>query len=205
MTLVIAGAGGFGRETFDVVLARGEPDPAEVVFADDARAGETVRGRPVIAPGDAEAGARLVVAVADPAARRRLAERLEAQGLEPATLVHPRAIVGPETTVGAGSVVLGGAHISSSCRLGAHVQINYNATVGHDAVLEDRATVFPGANVGGAAHVAAGATVGANAAVLQQRRIGSGAVVGAGAVVTRDVDPGRTVVGVPARPLPSDP
>lgn len=200
MTLVIVGAGGFGRETLDVVLALGEPDLAEVIFADDARAGDTVRGRPVIAPEDAQAGAAIVVAVAEPAARRRLVGRLRRRTLEATTLVHPRAIVGPETTIGAGGVILGGAHVSSSCRLGDHVQVNYNATIGHDAVLEDYATVFPGANVGGAAHVSAGATVGANAAVLQQRRVGRGAFVGAGAVVTHDVADGQVVVGVPARP-----
>jgi UDP-2-acetamido-3-amino-2,3-dideoxy-glucuronate N-acetyltransferase len=44
-----------------------------------------------------------------------------------------------------------------------------------------------------------GASLGSRAVVLGGVRIGAGALVGAGAVVTRDVPPGATVAGVPAR------
>ena len=43
--------------------------------------------------------------------------------------------------------------------------------------------------------------VGANATILPGVTIGDNAVIGAGAVVTRDVPPGVTVVGVPAKPI----
>jgi acetyltransferase-like isoleucine patch superfamily enzyme len=46
------------------------------------------------------------------------------------------------------------------------------------------------------------ARIGANATLLPDVRIGREAVVGAGSVVTRDVAPGTTVMGVPARPRP---
>ena len=46
-----------------------------------------------------------------------------------------------------------------------------------------------------------GATLGSGAVVLGGLRIGAGALVGAGAVVTRDVGPGETVAGSPARVL----
>lgn len=192
------GAGGFGRETYDALLAAGgHPD---VVFLDEARAGSVVRGLPVLAPAATGPG-EFVVSVADPAARRRLAEQMSRAGLVPRTVAHPLAAVGPETSVGPGSVLLAGAYVSSSVVLGRHVHVNYNATVGHDSVLEDCVTVYPGANVSGDVRIGSGASVGSNACVLQGLEVGADAFVGAGAVVTRSVPAGAVVVGAPARAL----
>jgi UDP-2-acetamido-3-amino-2,3-dideoxy-glucuronate N-acetyltransferase len=44
-----------------------------------------------------------------------------------------------------------------------------------------------------------GASLGSGSIIMGGVRIGAGAIVGAGAVVTRDVGPGETVAGVPAR------
>ncbi|MCG2614167.1 N-acetyltransferase [Terrimonas sp. NA20] len=47
-----------------------------------------------------------------------------------------------------------------------------------------------------------GASVGSNATILCGITIGENAIVGAGAVVTKDVLPGTTVAGNPAKELP---
>jgi acetyltransferase-like isoleucine patch superfamily enzyme len=60
---------------------------------------------------------------------------------------------------------------------------------------------MPSANLSGNVTVEDGAFIGSGATILQGLTIGKGATVGAGAVVTRDVAPGLTVVGVPARPM----
>jgi acetyltransferase-like isoleucine patch superfamily enzyme len=55
----------------------------------------------------------------------------------------------------------------------------------------------------GSVHIGNRCWIGAKAMILQGVRLGDGCVVAAGAVVTRSVDPGAVVAGVPARPLHS--
>ncbi len=196
--LWIVGAGGVGREALDVALAAGVPVAA---FVDEGRAGERIRGLPVLTPAEAPAGARYLVAIASPEPRERLSALLDHMGLQAVTLIHPRAVIAPETTWGAGLLAMANCHISSSVVIGSHCQVHYNATVGHDTVLEDFVSVYPGANISGSVRLGRGATVGSGAVVLQGRTVGEGAFVGAGAVVTRDVAAGAVVVGSPAGPL----
>lgn len=125
--------------------------------------------------------------------------------------------VGPGTRIGTFVEVQRGAAIGANCKIQSHtficdgVQIEDEVFVGHGVVfVNDK---HPRATGGGGelqteedwellpTVVERGASIGSGATILGGMRIGAGATVGAGAVVVRDVAPGATVVGNPARPL----
>lgn len=196
MSLYVAGTGEFGRETLDTVHAGWGTVEA---FLDEIEPDGVVRGVPVQHPESAPAGHEYVVAIADPAVRRRLVGVLDGRGLNVTTIVHPWAVIAPDTTLGRGCVVFANAYVSSSITIGAHVQVNYNATIGHDCVVADYVSIYPGANIGGAVTLGEGVTIGSGAVVRDRVTIGAGTFIGAGAVVVADVPAGVVAYGVPAR------
>jgi UDP-N-acetylglucosamine acyltransferase len=94
-------------------------------------------------------------------------------------------------TVGAG--MMGPTALGSGCYLMG------NSYVAHDCVLEDGVRFANGVRVGGFTVIGRGAYLGLGAVAHQFSVIGAYAMVGMNATVTRDVPPGSTVVGSPAR------
>src|SRR5687768_5409053 len=124
--------------------------------------------------------------------------------------------IAAETKIGAFVEIQKDASIGKRCKISSHtficegVTIEDEVFVGHGVMFTNdllpRATTPDGGlQTAGdweliPTRVCRRASIGSGAVILAGVTIGAGALVGAGAVVTRDVPPGETVAGVPARP-----
>lgn len=206
LVMVGAGRGSLPRIVAEAAAAAGRPLSGYVAFGDAPEPPAT----PLERLGDSDrlhdpaflSAFDLVIAVQGPE-RRPLASRLlQAEASLPA-LVHPAATISATAVLGAGTVVSAGVIVQSDARIGRFCLLNTACTIDHDNVLGDFVSVAPGAHTAGHVTVEEAAFVGLGAVIINGVTVGSGATVGAGAVVTRNVPPGATVVGNPARVLPA--
>jgi len=206
--LIVAGFGGFGRETLAwaraVEAGQSEWRIAGVLDPDPRVVAE--RGYDVPYLGDPLAYAPLerdlfVVASGDPRLRREVADALGSRQGRLTSLVHPSVIIGHNVRLGEGAVLCPGAILTCDVAIGRLFLCTLAATVGHDVVMGDCCTLFCHADITG--HVVLGddVTVGSHGVVLPWTKVGDGATIGAGSVAVGAVPPGITVFGVPARKL----
>ena len=141
---------------------------------------------------------------------------------ERVAIFHPTLVnlygcrIGDDTKIGTFVEIQKNAEVGRRCKISSHtficegVTIEDDVFVGHGVMfINDRR---PRATAGGQlqterdwtvvpTRIQRGASLGSGVTVLCGVTIGRDAMIGAGAVVTRDVAPGETVAGVPARVL----
>jgi acetyltransferase EpsM len=133
--------------------------------------------------------------------RKTLAEEID---LDWMTVVHPFAWVHPGVPLGRGTIICAGAVVQPGAQIGSHVIVNTRASVDHHCRVGDYAHIAV-AHLAGGASIGEGVFMALGSIVLPMVQVGAWSTVGAGAVVLKDVAPGTTVVGVPARPLLREP
>ena len=133
--------------------------------------------------------------------------------------------IGNNTRIWQFVVVLQGAKIGQECNICSHCLIENDVVIGNRVTVKSGVQLWDGIRLGNDVHIGPnvtftndkypksrnssflcletwvddGASIGGGSTILPGIHIGAGATVGAGSVVTKDVPPGVTVVGNPAK------
>lgn len=109
--LVIVGASGFGREVACLVedINAIQPKWNLLGLVDDNLKNDTIEGFNILGTVKdiylMEPRPMIVVAIADPPTKKRLAESFKADGFKFATLIHPTVSIGKKVTIGEGTII----------------------------------------------------------------------------------------------------
>ena len=206
MNLAIYGAGGSGREVYDLLncCPRQREKWNDVVFIDDTKEEGFLydckrmpftRVTELYSPDDTE----VIIAIGEPKQRERLYNIVVGCGYELGNIIHDNAFISSHAKIGHGVVVQDGVIISSEAIVDDNVYINHRSMVGHDVVIGSNCQISANVVISGGAHVGETTFIGGMSCVRDHTNIGTHCIVSMGAAVLKDVCDYSIVMGNPAR------
>lgn len=206
-TLVIIGAGGFGRTVFDYAkesLGYNTEFTIKGFLDDNPNALVNTPGYPPIIgtiksyiPCDDDVFA---LAIGGVVSRKKCAETILSKGGEFITLINKSARIGSNVKLGYGCIISPYASIGSDACLGNGVLIQAFVVIGHDVHIGDWSRVDTHCVCVGGTIIEDSVAI-YTGAVINNVTVGKAATVGALCFVINNVEPNTTVFGNPARRL----
>lgn len=206
--IVIAGAGGFGRELLQWIKDINEKTPTwEILgFIDDnlhaldgvetdAKVVGTIKD--YVSKDDEE----VALAFGSPELKRKIVSILKEKGAKFATVIHPTALLSPFAHYGEGFIMFPYSKLSCNSTVGDFVTL-LSTPIGHDNEIGDYTVISGGCNVVRNVKIGKDVFLAAGVCIAQDVVVGDGAYLGLGCVVLKDVKPGSKMFGNPARVVP---
>lgn len=199
--IALIGAGGHAKVVLEALLLNNANNQIDVYDDDQNKRDSYLLGIQVNVPikDCSRLPDNIHIAIGDNLLRKTLGEKAIENNKNYILIIHPSAIVSKYSHISQGVFVGAGAIIAAETFLNNGVIINHNAVIDHDCFIGSWTHIAPGVILGGGVKIGKNCLIGAGAIILPGVHIADHAVVAAGAVVTRNVEEGKTVIGIPAR------
>jgi sugar O-acyltransferase (sialic acid O-acetyltransferase NeuD family) len=208
MILAIYGAGGLGREVYEVAQAINcqKESWSQIIFIDDGSDIKDCRKIPIYSLQNAvekysKENIEICVAVGEPALRKLLFEKVVALGIKLATLIHPDVSIPESTIIGDGSIVCKYVSITCDITIGRNVYIHPMACIGHDSNIGDNSVISSFVDVAGNCNVGRNVFLAIGVVMKESISIGDKSIIGMSSVIHGDVPEAVIAMGNPARAM----
>ena len=208
MILGIYGAGGLGREVYEVALQINliENKWSEIIFVDDSENIDNPRPIPIFTFKDLLQEYSLneyevCIAIGEPSIREKLFGKVKEEGVKIASVIHPEVTIPDSTIIGEGVIICKFVSVTCDIKIGNNVYIHPMACIGHDAIIGDNSVISSYVDVAGNCNVGSKTFLAINVILKQGISIGSNTIVGMASVVHRNLPDSVIAMGNPARPM----
>ena len=143
MILGIYGAGGLGREVYELVLRINFNSKrwSDIIFIDDSPKINNLRKIPLYKSSEIKDKFSLneleiCIAVGEPKVRNILFDKIKCFGYEIVSLIDPSVSIPDSTRIGKGTIICRFVSVTCDITIGDNVYIHPMACIGHDSVIE---------------------------------------------------------------------
>jgi sugar O-acyltransferase (sialic acid O-acetyltransferase NeuD family) len=206
--LVIIGAGGYGREVFNLAIHCNESTHHLNIkgFIDDnISALNNFQGYPPVLSSikdyKIEKDDVFVCAIGNIQLKKELCSHILDFGGNFISLIHPSTRINQNTKIGNGVLVFMNSNISNDCFIDDFVTIQGFVGLGHDTTIGKWSHINSYTFTGGGVIIGDEVLLNTRSTILPKVKICSNAVVGACSLVVRSIKEPITVFGVPAKKL----
>ena len=208
MILGIYGAGGLGREVYELanVINRHNNCWDKIFFIDDGELITNPRNALIIKFENLKnkfnlEDVEVCIAIGEPTIRKIIFDKLINRNIAISTLIHPQVDIPKSTIIGKGAIINKFTSISCDSVIGENVYIHPMACIGHDSMIGSHTIISSFVDVAGDCNVGDCAFLAINVIMKQGTSIGCDSIVGLASVVHRDIKEGVIALGNPARPM----